>query len=176
MSLAWIAKVAGSLLVLGSSAMAGFTFSRSLTERIEYIREIQSFLMELENEIHFMGRPLRQALLQYSRNRNTPMAGFSERVYEISGTGDGGIDSAWQKSIEEYKNLWPIDREEWSLLSQIGEVLGKTDRASQSSFMKMMREKFIVQERKAEEDRKQKEKLYKYLGILGGLAIVLVLI
>ena len=42
--------------------------------------------------------------------------------------------------------------------------------------MKMMREKFIVQERKAEEDRKQKEKLYKYLGILGGLAIVLVLI
>ena len=65
--------------------MAGFTFSRSLTERIEYIREIQSFLMELENEIHFMGRPLRQALLQYSRNRNTPMAGFSERVYEISG-------------------------------------------------------------------------------------------
>lgn len=132
--------------------------------------------MDLENEIHFMGRPLGQALLQFSQNKDTALSRFSRRIYEISKDEEKGIDSAWQKGIAEFKSLWPIEQEEWSLLSQIGEVLGKTDRASQSSFIKMMREKFAVQEKKAEEDRTRKEKLYKNLGILGGLAIVLVLI
>jgi len=132
--------------------------------------------MELENEILYMGRPLGYALLQYSQNRNTPVSEFSGRVYELSKTEDGGIDAAWQKGIDEFRNHWPVEQEDWILLSQVGEVLGKTDRANQSSFIKMMREKFSVQEKKAEEDRARKEKLYKNLGILGGLAIVLVLI
>lgn len=123
-----------------------------------------------------MGRPLGQALLHYSQIRDTPVSGFLKRVYEISRSEGKGIDAAWQKGIDEFRNRWPIDTEEWSLLSQIGDVLGKTDKAGQSSFIKMMREKFSVQEKKAEEGRMQKEKLYKNLGILGGLAIVLVLI
>lgn len=123
-----------------------------------------------------MGRPLGQALLHFSHNKFGGISKFSKRVYEISKKEEIGIDSAWQKGIEEFKNDWPLEYEEWSLLNQIGEVLGKTDRASQSSFIIMMREKFAVQEKKAEEDRARKEKLYKNLGILGGLAIVLVLI
>lgn len=39
-----------------------------------------------------------------------------------------------------------------------------------------MREKFAVREKAAEEDRVKKDKLYKNLGALGGLAVVLVLI
>lgn len=132
--------------------------------------------MELENEIHFMGRPLGQALLQFSMNKTSEISRFSKFVYEISKREEKGIDSAWQKGIAEFKHYWFMEQEEWNLLSQIGEVLGKTDRTSQSSFIKMMREKFAVQEKKAEEDRARKEKLYKNLGILGGLAIVLVLI
>ena len=68
-----------------------------------------------------------------------------------------------------------IEQEEWSLLAQIERFWGKQT-GRQSSFIKMMVEKFNLQEKKAEEDRKRKEKLYKNLGILGGLAIVLVLI
>ncbi len=89
---------------------------------------------------------------------------------------DIGIDLAWQKAIIEFKDDWPIGQEEWSLLAQVGEVLGKTDRASQSSFIKMMCEKFNLQERKAEQERVLKEKLYRNLGVFGGIAIVLVLI
>lgn len=132
--------------------------------------------MELENEIHYMGRPLGQALLQFSQRNTADIGRFSKRVYEINSNDGESIDSAWRKGISEFRSLWPIEQEEWNLLSQIGDVLGKTDRASQCSFLKMMTEKFSVQERKAEEDRARKEKLYKNLGILGGLAIVLVLI
>lgn len=144
--------------------------------RIEYIREIQSLLMELENEIHFMGRPLGQALLNFSQHKVGEISKFAGRVYEINQQEEVGIDIAWQKAIAEFINDWPIEQEEWSLLGQIGEVLGKTDRASQSAFIKMMYEKYAVQEKKAEQQRVLNEKLYRNLGVFGGIAIVLVLI
>jgi stage III sporulation protein AB len=143
---------------------------------MDIIREIQGFLMELENEIHFMGRPLGQALLSISHNKVNRLAAFSKKVSELHGKGNLTIEAAWQKSLGVFREQWALHEEEWSLLYSIGEVLGKTDRTSQSSFIKMMREKFSIQEKKADEDRMKKEKLYKNLGALGGVALVLVLI
>lgn len=156
--------------------MVGFMLSRRLTERLELIREIQSFLMELGNEIHYMGRPLGQALLSLSKDKPGEMAQFSKEVCAFHHEQDITIEAAWQKSLEMFRDQWPIHAEEWALLLSVGEVLGKTDKAGQNAFILMMRDKFSVQEKKAEEERARKEKLYKSLGALGGLALVLVLI
>ncbi len=150
--------------------------SGRLTERLELIREIQGFLMELGNEIHYMGRPLGRALLSLSDNKPGELAKFSRKVSAFHHEQDITIEAAWQKSLGLFRDQWPIHPEEWALLLSIGEVLGKTDKAGQSAFIQMMRDKFSVQEKKAEEERVQKEKLYKSLGALGGLALVLVLI
>lgn len=176
MSWLWMLKAAGSLLIVTGSTMAGFMFSRRLTERLELIRETQGFLMELENEIHYMGRPLGWALLSFSENKSGEMAKFSKRVSELHRDQDMTIEAAWRKSLDQFRQQWPIHREEWALLLSVGEVLGKTDKAGQSAFIQMMRDKFSFQEKKAEEERARKEKLYKNLGALGGLALVLVLI
>jgi len=156
--------------------MVGYAFSRQLTERVECIREIQGFLTELANEIHYMNRPLGQAFMFLSRGKTNRISRFARRVYELQGKAEMSIETAWHKSLEEFRSQWPIHREEWDLLFCIGEVLGKTDRESQSSFLCLMREKFIIREKAAEEERAKKDKLYKNLGILGGLAVVLVLI
>jgi len=132
--------------------------------------------MELENEIRYMNRPLGQAFMFLSRGKKDRTSGFAQRVYELHKKMEISIGAAWHKSLEEFRYQWPLQREEWDLLSGIGEVLGKTDRESQSSFLLLMREKFAAREKAAEEDRAKKDRLYKNLGILGGLAVVLVLI
>lgn len=132
--------------------------------------------MELENEIHYMGRPLGQALRSYANARSGALAQFSNKVTEIYSRENTTIESAWQKSLKAFRREWPLHGEEWNLLLSVGEALGKTDKQSQSSFIRMMRDKFSLQEKKAEEERRGKEKLYKNLGVLGGLALILVLI
>jgi stage III sporulation protein AB len=132
--------------------------------------------MELENEIHYMNRPLGQAFMSLSRGKKDRISGFARRVCELHTKMEISIEAAWHKCLEEFRSQWPIHREEWDLLYCIGEVLGKTDRENQSSFLSLMREKFAVREKAAEEDRTKKDKLYKNLGVLGGLAVVLVLI
>ncbi len=123
-----------------------------------------------------MGRPLGQALLSFSANKPGELAKFSKKVAGLHSVQEYTIEAAWQKSLDQFRDQWPLHKEEWALLLSVGEVLGKTDKAGQSAFIQMMRDKFSMQEKKAEEERAQKEKLYKNLGALSGLALVLVLI
>lgn len=132
--------------------------------------------MDLENEIHFMSRPLVQAFNSFSDRKTGEMARFSKKMSEKHIRDEMSIEDAWRSSLDEMRSRWVLHQEEWSLMASIGEVVGKTDRTSQSAYIRMMREKFCIQEKKAEEDRTRKEKLYKSLGALGGLALVLVLI
>ncbi|MDD4296149.1 MAG: stage III sporulation protein AB [Ruminiclostridium sp.] len=155
--------------------MAGFAFSRRLTERIENIRQIQVFLMDLENEILYISRPIGQALLSISAKKGM-MSLFAKRVSEIQRNKELSINKAWEEILNEFRDQWVLDQEEWELLLSLGDVLGKTDKAGQKSYIELVRDKFCLQEKKAENDRAQKEKLYKSLGVLGGLATVLVLI
>jgi stage III sporulation protein AB len=155
--------------------MAGFAFSRRLTERIENIRQIQAFLMELENEIVYMNRPLGQALLAISHKKGM-MSSFAKRVFEIQNNTKLSTGKAWEKSLDEFRAQWVLHQEEWDLMISMGYVLGKTNRAGQKSCIELVRSKLGIQEKKAENDRAQKEKLYKSLGVLGGIATVLVLI
>lgn len=123
-----------------------------------------------------MGRPLGRALLSCSDNKPGELAKFIKKVSELHRDQDLTIEAAWQESLNLFRDHWPIHREEWALLLSVGEVLGKTDKAGQSAFIQMMRDKFSIQEKKADEERTRKEKLYKNLGALSGLALVLVLI
>jgi stage III sporulation protein AB len=131
--------------------------------------------MELENEILYMSRPLGQALLSISAKKGM-MSPFAKRVFEMQSNMELTINKAWEKSLDEFREQWVLHQEEWDLMLSIGSVLGKTDRAGQKSYIELMRAKLSLQEKKAESDRAQKEKLYKSLGVLGGLATVLVLI
>ena len=117
--------------------------------------------MELENEIHYMNRPLGQALMFLSQGKTNRTSRFARRVYELHKKMEISIEAAWHKSLEEFRSQWPIQRDEWDLLFCIGEVLGKTDRESQSSFLFLMREKFAVREKAAEEDRVKGQALQK---------------
>lgn len=131
--------------------------------------------MELENEILYMGSPLGQALMSISRKKGM-MSAFAKRVFDTQENMEFTLNKAWEKSLSEFREQWALHQEEWDILLSLGEVLGKTDKAGQKSYIELVRIKFDLQEKKAESDRTQKEKLYKSLGVLGGLATVLVLI
>ena len=131
--------------------------------------------MELENEILYMSRPLGQALLSISTKKGM-MSPFAKRVSEIQKNMELTINKAWEESLSEFHDQWVLHKEEWELLLSLGEVIGKTDKAGQKSYIELVRVKFGLQEKKAESDRMQKEKLYKSLGVLGGMATVLVLL
>ena len=62
-----------------------------------------------------------------------------------------------------------------NLIKKLGNTLGKTDLEGQMSEIDQFKILLQMQIKKAEEGRKKNEKMYKSLGTIVGLAIVIIL-
>ena len=81
---------------------------------------------------------------------------------------------AWNEAIET-SNV-TIDREDKDILKNLGKLLGKTDIEGQLSEIELTSSFLDTQIKKAEQEREKNGKLYKTLGVITGIGIVIVLI
>ena len=81
---------------------------------------------------------------------------------------------AWNDAIEECK--LNLNSEDISIIKNFGKLLGKTDVEGQISEIKLTSSFIDTQIEKAEKEKEKNEKLYKTLGTVVGLAIVIILI
>jgi stage III sporulation protein AB len=69
-----------------------------------------------------------------------------------------------------------LNKEDEQVLLSFGRSLGNTDLDGQIRNIRLTLGQLAMQERKAEENRKKNESMYRSLGILGGMAVVIVLV
>lgn len=81
---------------------------------------------------------------------------------------------AWEISLTE--QISNLSKEDIEILKKLGTLLGKTDIDGQISEIKLVQNFLETQIKLAEEERQKNEKLYKTLGGILGLAIVIILV
>lgn len=108
----------------------------------------------------------------FKENKNISEV-FECMVQEIK-LNDANI--ALEKSIEKNKTNLNLNSEDIEIIKSLGKMLGKTDVEGQISEINLTSEFLETQIIKAEEDCKKNEKMYKTLGTIVGLAIVIILI
>lgn len=86
------------------------------------------------------------------------------------------MGEAWRLSIEKNKDCMPLEESDWAVISEFGEMIGKSDIHNQESVLELARESLGVLEQEARETVKTKGKLYRSMGVLSGAAIVILLI
>jgi len=91
---------------------------------------------------------------------------------------DNSINAAqaWEKAVVEGIRNTALNREDREILISFGKLLGSSDREGQIKNIRLTVSQLSLQEQKAEEIRKKNETMYRSLGILGGLAIVIIAI
>lgn len=92
-----------------------------------------------------------------------------KRIYEGFSAG-----FAWDKAIEESNHNFKKEDKEW--LKGLGKLLGKTDVEGQVNEIEIVDQFLDLQIEKAEKEQLKNEKMYKTLGFVAGLAIVIILI
>ena len=80
---------------------------------------------------------------------------------------------AWERSIDDSKIMLLEDDKE--ALKSLGKLLGSTDVSGQISQLKLVNSFLDEQIRDATMSKEKNEKIYKKLGIIVGLAVVVVL-
>ncbi|RAL26573.1 stage III sporulation protein SpoIIIAB [Thermoflavimicrobium daqui] len=169
-------KLMGACLVFLAATWAGFFLARSYRERPRHIRQLRSALSLLETEIGYGTRPLIQACEQISLRVDGVIATIFRQCAENLKQMDGASTyECFRQAIEEQWPKTAMKKPEKQVFLQFSQTLGVSDRQDQLQHVAMAQANLDVEERKARDEQVQYEKMYRTVGILCGVFIIILL-
>ena len=146
-----------------SSSLIGILNSKKYSNRVSELKEFKNALNIFKTKIRYTYEPLPQIFTEISENVNSNISPVFKNAAEKMKFCAAG--EAWNLAltIEELN----IDDEDRNALKNLSKLLGKTD----------MTTNFLDKQIKEAETQKEKsEKMYRTLGMIIGIGIVIILV
>ena len=182
-----IIQVMASAAVILGCTYVGTYFGEKLSVRVSQLSAFQSALETLKFNILFLNLPLAEALYKVAKSLpagNKPQGSvgriFKAMSREISRAnsldGTVSVQNAWELSVAKERRGLSLSNEEVSTLAEFVSRLGSGDRDDQTGNIEITTAKLAAFEVEARELAKKNTKLYRGLGLLAGLLLVVLLI
>ena len=157
------------------SAYIGNLFSRKYRNRVDELKSFKEAFNILETKIKFTYEPLGDIFEEISNlfYKNKIRLVFDDVKRNMK---KYDLNTSWNKSIDENKQNLDLNDEDLSTIKKLGNMLGKTDVQGQLSEIKLNMNFLDIQISYAEESKKKNEKMYRTLGTIFGLTIIIILI
>ncbi|MGD7045561.1 hypothetical protein [Jeotgalibacillus proteolyticus] len=170
MTIHWI----GALLIVAGSSLEGFRRSNQLHKRQLALVEFAQALTWMQNEIVKRQTPILE-IIHTQIQRKGEVAVLFGFFQEQLTKNKSLLSDAWTKAVHDYKpvsNLLPEDLE-W--LMRIGEAIKPYDRQSIEKELSFIIDMLRTCHQEARSRAVKMGKVYKALGVMGGILIVLLL-
>ena len=172
-----IIKCIGGAMTLVSASLLGFYLSQAIAFRLDDLKQLKKILVVLRGEIKYSISTLPDALESIStRTNNQYRAFFTFLSKELKKFDGNNFQSIWEKAIEEHLNDTYLNKKDIEKLKQLGETLGFLDKEMQLNSINLYLEQLGEEIKVSIEDSKQNQKLYKNIGVLGGLLLIIIFI
>lgn len=153
-------------------SIIGILKSRRYIDRINELREFKNALNIFKTKINFTYEPIPEIFNQISESMETNISGiFRKASYNMNFKPAG---EAWNIAMD--TDILNISSEDKTILKNLGKLLGKTDLKGQLNQIELTTSFLENQIKKAEIEREKNEKLYRTLGMIIGLGIVIILV
>ena len=155
-----------------SSTYIGVLLSSKYKNRVKDLKEFKSFLNILDTKVRYTYEPIGDICKELSKMSDSNIGKLFGKLNEL--IKNRPIALAWETTIDE--NGYNFSSEDKNIIKPFGRMLGKTDIEGQVSQIKQLQEFLKIQIEKAEIEKQKNEKLYKSLGVVIGIAIIIVLL
>lgn len=169
-------KLLGGLCIVFAATMLGFYQAQQLSVRGRQIRQLIAALKRLETEIRYGFTPLPEALLAVARTMEGPISALLKAVagYLCDGLARSA-DDCWRQALDAH---WPhtaMQKNEREIMLRLGGTLGISDRTDQEKHLQLAVNQLQAEEANAREDERRYARLWRSLGLLGGLLVVILM-
>ncbi|NMA95966.1 MAG: stage III sporulation protein AB [Clostridiales bacterium] len=172
-----ITKLVFNLIIIGSSTLLGNHMANRYVQRVRQLHILQICIAKLETEIIYYSTFLPEALKNVGIGIDGVIGEFLCEVSSIlQDKHSASIKNAWEKALETKKKNMDINEEDREIIERFGSQLGLADIKVQRQLFELTQAQLYRQGERAEEDRIKYAKLYKSLGFLSGLTIVIILL
>lgn len=150
----------------------GDLISKRYSLRVKELKDIENALNIIESKIKFTYEPIPEIFMQTSKMLSQNISKVFVQASENMKKESASI--AWEKSLEESNTY--LNKEDIENIKSFGKMLGKTDKEGQISSLELTRTFIEMQIEKAKLEETKNSKMYKTLGGIIGLAIVIILV
>ena len=167
-----VLKIIMLILVFGTISTIGMKIASNYKVRADNLKQIKKGLKILETKIMYTYDQLPDLFLEISQNLKGDVGKLfwdASRNMSLDFAGD-----AWEKSLNN-SNIMLLEDDKEALRS-LGKLLGSTDIDGQLSQIRLVNGFLNEQIKEAIEQKNKNETMYKKLGIIVGLAVVIVLV
>lgn len=169
-------KLLGIFCILSGSTGLGLAFARELELRITELLQIQQMMMLLRGEIRYMHQPLPEAFLHLSGNAPAPFREFFlHTARDLQQRNGQTAEEIWRRNLRNYFSGLHISRQEKKELEKLGSMLGYLDVEMQMNALDYYLEQLKLSVGQAREASGSRRRLYQYMGVLGGAALVILI-
>ena len=161
-------KLLGCAAVALSGLAFGVMKSRSLYARRDSLKRVLVFLSSLATNIRYSSDEISSAV--------SAAANSSDAAYLcVEADRDTPFYDRWEEAVKSIPKVRALNNSDKELLLGFGEKLGKTDLEGQLSHIELYRALFQKQIKEAEDDAQKKSRLYRTLGIFGGVSAAILI-
>lgn len=165
-------KIILGIGVIICSTQIGILLSKKYVYRLEELDELKNNFQIIENKIKYTYEPLEEIFLEIAEISSLGIRELFKKT--ANNIKEKGAENAWKEEIKNAElSLKKTDR---NILKEFGNLLGKTNKEGQVNQIKFVNTLLDRQIEKAKEERKQNEIVYKKLGLILGVGIVIILI
>ncbi len=173
----FIIKFLGSLIVITSSSLIGYSYGAIYSKRLSNLIYLQQCIKLLETEVLYGATPLPDALNNvYKKGNKKTSFIFKEIRQNLLKNKDKSLLDCFIETNDILKEKLHFNKEDIEVFMTLGQTLGTSNRKDHEKNFKLVAAQLKSLEREARIEKDKNEKMYKSLGVLTGIAIVIILL
>lgn len=170
-------KMTGIILILLSGSLIGISLSKEYEMRIVHLKQFNKMLMLLKGEIKYNNSGICESVALVSERTENVIGVFLKKVMENFNENNISLKSAWDYGVETVlKTQTRLKEKELIYIKDLGTNLGITDKETQINNILSCIEAINLSLDELNENKAEKCKLYKTLGVMAGAFLTIVLI
>ena len=160
------------VLIFCTTTLIGIIISNKYKSRVKELKEIKTALNVLETKMKYTYEPIAEIFKEIVDGRNSNISNIFKNA--VSNMYHYSAGDAWTNALD--NTTTNLNKEDILVLKNLNRLLGKTNLEGQVSEIQLTTRFLDTQIEKAEKEREKNQKLYKNLGIIAGLTIIIILI
>lgn len=173
----FIFKLLGCTLVLAVSSLIGIVLAKAYSMRVNNIMDMITAFEILYTKISYNQSTLDEIFTDIGVQLGGPIGEiFNEMGIAFEGNLLYTADELWIKVIEENISKCDFSFDDIQVINEFSYMLGKSDIEGQLRNINMTLSRLKSQLIRAENEERKYSKMYKNVGILGGMGLAVILI
>ena len=173
----WV-KWMGAFLILGAAAQWGSSQASKLRQRVKQLEEFRLALRLLAAEVGYTATPLPRALAQIGTHLDTVgvRSFFTSVCNRLRESTNSDAASAWLAAATDVQGELSLTAKDWAVIARAAAGLGGLGRDDQIKQLVAAETQLAAHATDAIALCASGEKMWQYLGILSGVALVILLL